>query len=33
VFVLRTNANLSALEAMLVYKQLWTGELRKSNLI
>jgi hypothetical protein len=26
VFVLRTNAHLSALEAMLVYKQLWTVE-------
>ena len=26
VFVLQTNANLSALEAMLVYKQLWTVE-------
>ena len=26
VFVLHTNANLSALEAMLVYKQLWTVE-------
>ena len=26
VFVLRTNSNLSALEAMLVYKQLWTVE-------
>ena len=26
VFVLRTNAHLSPLEAMLVYKQLWTVE-------
>jgi len=26
VFVLQTNANLSSLEAMLVYKQLWTVE-------
>ena len=26
MFVLRTNANLSPLEAMLVYKQLWTVE-------
>ena len=26
VFVLQTNAHLSALEAMLVYKQLWTVE-------
>ena len=26
VFVLRTNSNLSPLEAMLVYKQLWTVE-------
>src|SRR5271157_1792637 len=26
VFVLRTNASLSPLEAMLVYKQLWTVE-------
>ena len=26
VFVLQTNAHLSALEAMLVYKQLWTAE-------
>src|ERR1019366_4038001 len=26
VFVLRTNARLSPLEAMLVYKQLWTVE-------
>jgi hypothetical protein len=26
VFVLRTNANLSPIEAMLVYKQLWTVE-------
>ncbi|MFZ2107893.1 MAG: transposase, partial [Roseiarcus sp.] len=28
VFVLRTNARLSPLEAMLVYKQLWTVEPR-----
>src|SRR5208283_1480482 len=30
VFVLQTNAHLSALEAMLVYKQLWTVDIDQS---